>query len=313
MITRQELNQWQNDQDFQMDMVRLNGSNIKYIKNPSKEVQIESVKKQSNAIQLIKNPCEEAQVASMKHRLNIRLIDDPCTKTVIMATKIPRLIPYLKWKLGEELPYHIAEKAIQHDPRAAHYVDMEKNHKLYELYAEHFDKKGQFRSDNPHHPLTGSSIEFEEDFMKWGRDSEYRKKMVEMSPDNIYRIDNPSELLVNVAVAADGTTIKCVQRPSPELQEIAVNQNIASIKYIKNRDHKTSVMAIKQKWSMIKYVKDPSEEIQMDVVTENWSAIQYIRNPTHKVCLLALRNDDTGEAIRYIDLERYPDLYDANN
>jgi len=43
---------------------------------------------------------------------------------------------------------------------------------------------------------------------------------------------------------------------------------------------------------------------------EDRFAIQYIRNPSYQVCLELLTEEDCDDVIRYIDIVKYPDLYE---
>ena len=51
----------------QIELVKENGYNIKYIKNPCLEAQLEAVKEDIRSIQYIKNPCLKVQIESINN------------------------------------------------------------------------------------------------------------------------------------------------------------------------------------------------------------------------------------------------------
>jgi hypothetical protein len=78
-----------------LNAVKQNGYNIRYIKNPSEEVQLEAVK--DHAIYFIKNPSEEVQLEAIKENgSNIYFIKNPSEEIQLAAVKqSPDSIQYI--------------------------------------------------------------------------------------------------------------------------------------------------------------------------------------------------------------------------
>src|SRR5574344_1845703 len=75
---------------FKSDVIKYlkkNSSNkLKFIKNPSEEVQLEAVKQNGLAIQYIVNPSEEVQLEAVKQNgLAIQYIDNPSEEAQLLA------------------------------------------------------------------------------------------------------------------------------------------------------------------------------------------------------------------------------------
>lgn len=75
-------------EEVQLEAVRQNGRVIQLIKNPSKEVQLEAVKHDGYAIQYIENPSEELQLEAVRqHCSSIEVIKDPSEKVQLEAVR----------------------------------------------------------------------------------------------------------------------------------------------------------------------------------------------------------------------------------
>jgi hypothetical protein len=72
--------------DSQMNVVKRDGRNIRYIKNPSEESQLEAVRQNANNIKFIKNPTEEVLLTMVRRNgHNIHLIEDPSPAVQLAA------------------------------------------------------------------------------------------------------------------------------------------------------------------------------------------------------------------------------------
>ena len=66
------------DKEVQLAAVKEDGNSIQYIKNPDKEIQLEAVKEDVYSIQYIKNPDKEVQLEAVKKNgLVIQYIENP--------------------------------------------------------------------------------------------------------------------------------------------------------------------------------------------------------------------------------------------
>jgi len=78
-------------------------------------------------------------------------------------------------------------------------------------------------------------------------------------------------------------------------------------------DEEFQLEQVKEYGHSIKYIHNPSEAVCLEAVKRNGCTIQYIHNPSERVCLEALHNCklvNLNMVIRYIDIEKYPDLYE---
>jgi hypothetical protein len=76
------------DSKFQLEQIKQDGTLIKYIKNPSKELQLEAMKEFLSAFQYIENPSEEIQLIAVKRNgYMIRDIKNPSEELQLAAIK----------------------------------------------------------------------------------------------------------------------------------------------------------------------------------------------------------------------------------
>jgi len=77
-----------NNKEECLKAVKQSAHFIRYIKNPSTEVQLESVKKDGFSLQYIKDPSEEVQLESVKHNAySLQYIKDPSEEVKLAAVK----------------------------------------------------------------------------------------------------------------------------------------------------------------------------------------------------------------------------------
>src|SRR6056297_68833 len=98
-----------------------------------------------------------------------------------------------------------------------------------------------------------------------------------------------------------------------EFQLEKVKQDGYNIRYIRIQSEKNCLESVKQNGNSIQYINNPSEKICLEVMKKNGRCIKYINNPSERVCLEALHNCkmiDLDKIIKYIDIEKYPDVYE---
>lgn len=59
----------------------------------------------------------------------------------------------------------------------------------------------------------------------------------------------------------------------------------------------------------IKFIKNPHKQVQLRAIGQDPGCIKYIKNPDYDVCLEAL-DQDPDNVIVYIDIDKYPELYE---
>ena len=73
---------------YQIELVRYNGFNLRFLKNPSLKVQLAAVSINSGAIGGIKNPCRELQLkAVLGYSGWIQFIDNPLLEVMILSVR----------------------------------------------------------------------------------------------------------------------------------------------------------------------------------------------------------------------------------
>src|SRR6056297_1256905 len=85
------------------------------------------------------------------------------------------------------------------------------------------------------------------------------------------------------------------------------------IRYIHNPSEKVCLEAVKTNALSIQYINNPSENVCLKAVKKDGRDIQYINNPSENVCLESLHNcpkEKLNNIIRYINIEKYPDIYE---
>ena len=70
---------------------------------------------------------------------------------------------------------------------------------------------------------------------------------------------------------------------------------------------------IKEHGALIRYIHNPSKRLQLEAVKQSDISITFINNPSFEVCEQVLHNCNNHNLdiiIRYIDIEKYPELYE---
>ena len=91
------LEEWQTEENF-LKILKIDGRAIRFIKNPTLEVQLEAVKQNGYAIEFIKNPTLEIQLEAVKQNgYAIEFIKNPTVEVQLEAVKQNGLaIQYIK-------------------------------------------------------------------------------------------------------------------------------------------------------------------------------------------------------------------------
>ena len=58
----------------------------------------------------------------------------------------------------------------------------------------------------------------------------------------------------------------------------------------------------------IQYINDPSEEVQRLAIQQNGLVIRFVHNSSEEIQRLAIENNP--DCIKYIDVKKYPELYE---
>jgi hypothetical protein len=174
-------------EEIQLAAIKENGLAIRYIQNPSEEVQLVAVKKYGTTIQYIQNPSEEVQLAAVKQDgYAIQFIENPSEKVQLAAVKnYGRAIRFI-----ENPSEEIQLAAIKENGLAIRYIQ------------------------NPSEEVQLVAVK------KYGTTIQY--------------IQNPSEEVQLAAVKQDARVIRFIKNPSEKVQLAAVKQDGYVVQFIKN-------------------------------------------------------------------------------
>lgn len=90
-------------------------------------------------------------------------------------------------------------------------------------------------------------------------------------------------MIINGALAHDGTLIKYIQEPTIDMQLRAVMTDGGALKYIEHPSEAIQLKAVEHFWGAISYIKDPTETMQIAAVKQTTKAMFFIKHPTQKV------------------------------
>ena len=174
-------------EEIQLEAVKDDGFAMNYIKNPSKKVQMEAVKHDGYIICYIKNPSEDVQIEAVKQNERaIEFIQNPSERVQIESVK--------KW--GYSIQY------INNPSEKLQIEAVKQNGLLIEYIIN---------------PIEDVQLE-----------------AVKQNGLAIQYLINPSEKVKIEAVKQDGYSIIYIKDPSAEVQIEAVKKDIGAIRFIKN-------------------------------------------------------------------------------
>jgi hypothetical protein len=274
---------------------------IKWIANPSKEVQIAAVKANGMALEHIINkgivPSESVQIAAVKKTPEaIHLIANP-SETVIMASPEAGVNYLMKeWSKGLRQRNNKIETLlgmIESHTESHRYPVAPGLCNLYIVLVGLRHGPQQFPQE-----ISLAAVK--------NRNRNYNS-LEGVSEDDKYAIKfikNPSEDVQMAAVKEGGWIIQYIIDkgivPSEAVQMAAVRQNGSAIQYIIDKgivpSEAVQMAAVKNNEWAFEYIIDkgivPSEAVQMAVVKQDGGAIRYIPNPSEPVQMAAVKNKD---------------------
>ena len=120
------------------------------------------------------------------------------------------------------------------------------------------------------------------------RDEVY-KKTLELNPEVIEIIKNPSEELQLIAVEKQPETIRLIESPSETVQKVAVTQWAGAIGFIENPTDEVKKMVILKNPASIRYIHEQTQELQQLAVKEDPTVLSHLSDPSIRVILEALK------------------------
>ena len=272
IIKKETLNEYFNTDKFIKDYT-LADFGYEDVKLETYENQLKAIKKYGDLIRYIENPSEEIQELAVKQNgLNIQYIINPAHLNVSK--------PKQQFCVSEE----IQKLAVQDYGMAIKYIEnpSEEVQKLaiqQDCYAIEY-------IENPSEEIQELAIKQSSWIIKYIENPSEKIQKLAVQEDGIVirYIENPCGEVKKLAVQQNGSAIEYIENPSEELQKIAVKQDSDNIICIMNPAHlnvsepkhsfcaseEVQKIAIRKDSDYIHYIKKPSKEIIRFMITNNY-------------------------------------------
>lgn len=272
----------------ELRIVQKNGNNIRYIPNPTIEVQMAAVKQKGNSIRYINNPSIEVQIAAIKQKSSsVRYISNPSVEVQkIAVNRNPSSIKYISNPSLE-----IKDIAIERDGNAIKYIE----YPSIEIQKKAVERNWESIKfiKNPTIEIQLKCIEKDWNAIELIENPSIDVviKAINQNVMAIKHIINPSDEAQIVAIEKDWRAIRFIKNPSLKAMKKAVNINGLSIQYIKNPPVEIQSLAVENNSDSIRFINNPSEVIELKAISKKPDSIQFIRSPRRRVILEAIKKD----------------------
>lgn len=241
------------------------GDVIRYIKNPSEQVQLAAVKKHGSFIRQIANPSEKIQLAAVSTDPgSLEYIRNPSENVKMIAVgRNPMAIKYID-NPSEEIQL----VAVKKHPRSISEISFPSE--KVQMAAVQGDYKAFRYIEDPSEAV--------------------QLLVIETAPELIRYVHEPSEAVQMLAISIEPNTLAHIKNPTERVQMKAVTENQEAIQYIDNPYEKVQLEAIADGGlrHVIRYIKNPCEKVQMEVAHYIPGALAYF-DSTEKVQLYAIK------------------------
>jgi len=120
-------------------------------------------------------------------------------------------------------------------------------------------------------------------------DPRLQKLAINLNPNLIQWISNPSESIQMRAVSSEGDNLQYISNPSEAVIMAAIEDSGDSIRFVENQTEKMKIAAVFKGGRALLYVKEPiSENVKLTAVTKNGASIRYIDSPSEDVQMAAV-------------------------
>jgi hypothetical protein len=236
---------------------------LRFIKNPTKEMQIECLKKDGTVIQYIRNPSEELQKVAVENNPEaLFLIANPTD--------------YVKIAVIESKPGFFSR--------------INKSSNLVKLKAVEVGGYNIQHIQNPTKEMQMAAVRSEPSVIGLiiNPSEEVQIEAVKSDFSVIQEIKNPSEAVQMAVIEQNAHGLSFIKNPTEAVQLAAVLEDptILSDEYIKFAES-VQIAVISKDGFLIREISNPSEAVQIAAIKENKRALRYISDPTDRVKQLA--------------------------
>ncbi|AOY74695.1 HNH endonuclease [Clostridium formicaceticum] len=226
-------------EEIQLEAIKNNWEAIQYIRKPSEEVQLKAVRKNWQAIKYIKNSSIELQLAALKlgKKSALKYMTTKFLFVYLQTVFTNTDIEILMEDISEELFEEIECEAVRRNPEAIKYIKNPSYDMLYKLIKENW-------------------------------------KIIQ-------HLRNPSEDIQLLAVKTSRNAIKYIKNPTENVQLEAIGTTGNAIQFIENPTEKVKLEAVKKTKSAIQYIENPSKDI-LAAANQNWPYYRPIETESKK-------------------------------
>ena len=250
---------------------------IRYVKNPSEELQRAVISEQPLMLRYLKNPSEEIQSIAVNIVSSaFQYIKDPSERIQLEAILKARLNASQIFMYIKNPSEKVQLAAIKQDASSLGFIE------------------------NPSEKIKLNAVKLNSQAIAYIKEPSEELQLAAIindafnDPEIIRYIKNPSERVMIEAVKKNGRAIKYIINPSEEVQLAALNNIISGI-----RDSSLEPYECAYLLSSIDNRGGLSERVQLEAVKTYGLAIRHIDSPSEEVQLAAVKQD--GRAIMHIN------------
>ncbi len=233
---------------------RSTASAIRYIANPSEELQERAVRASyGDAIRWIKNPSEYVQMTAVQLNGNtLKYIDNP--SNTIISHAVRSNSDAIRWvdNPSEELQW----LAVKEYPMIMKYIK------------------------NPTEAIKEFAIRMDAETIKYIKNPSKQLQLDAVSSadaGNVIRyIPNPDKDVQTAAVKSSAEALKFITNPDDDVIKVALQFHSDAIRYIKNPTDEHKMRAIKFHPHAIQFIENPTEQMQLAAAATGAGTIEHL-------------------------------------
>lgn len=116
-------------------------------------------------------------------------------------------------------------------------------------------------------------------------------EMVSLQPNDIEKIENPSETVQLTAVQRNRNSLRHIKNPTEKVILTAIRQNAYAARYVDNPSEEFKLKMAQTNGFVLSYFEDPSEKIIWAALKNNPQSIGYVENSSEEMQMYAIKND----------------------
>jgi hypothetical protein len=268
--------------------VKEDGLSIKYIENPTVEIQLEAVKENAEALRYIKHPSEFIQEAALKSDIftAFSYIDNPSDELILFSLKQSG---YILSKIKN--PSRAMQKvALRSDGYAIKSI-INPDDELIKIALKQCGDCLEY-IDNPTEEQQIIAVKQSSLVIQHIKNPSEKVQLASViaAVYSFSDIRNPTKFVILETLERGGYMIEYVTNPTQEMKLLAVKNSDEAIQYIDTPDEEIQLASVKNDVSTIKDIKDPTPIVQEYVMKKNHYYLQYIKRPSEAVKKYVLEN-----------------------